>query len=127
VDSLPIFPGRTEVDEITPGSAPESKSATFADGTTKTWTTAPTPGVYRVTYSNISDEELSQLKTFLAEHGVSKFWRCTAPNSKLEHCYFPEHERIFCKRSDADRSRWNANLRFFVRYTPAVQRGKNAK
>jgi hypothetical protein len=40
VDSLPIVPGRTEVVEITPPADSESKTVKFADGTSKTWTTA---------------------------------------------------------------------------------------
>jgi hypothetical protein len=116
VDTLPVFPGRTEFIKITPAGGPESKSASFADGSTKTWTTAASPGIYRAVYSNISDDEMRQLRIFRAEHGLPSFWSCSIGHLKLKNCYFPDGLRIEFKHSATDVTRWNANVPFAARY-----------
>ena len=115
MDTIPIFPGRTEVTLITPQAAPELKSVTFTDGSTKSWTTAATPGKYRAIYSNVSKEELEQVKGFYADHRLPDFWRCLAPDIELENCYFPERHGFPKEKADANGGSV-VELNFFVRY-----------
>jgi hypothetical protein len=92
MNRLPIFSGRTTISVVKAQEPSEMKSVQFANGTTQSWQTAPQDGTYRVLYTNISDDQLRQVREFFSANKSPGFWQCVTHEAILEKCYFSERQ-----------------------------------
>jgi hypothetical protein len=92
MNRLPMFPGTT-ISVIRPQEASGTKTVQFANGVTQSWQTSNRDGLYRATYTNISDDQVRQVRNFFHANKSPGLWQCVSCEQVvLENCYFSERQ-----------------------------------